>query len=187
MSPSENLPDDLFSPVPPPGTRALADLEASLRQRLADGNVGGDVIDDLRLFILARHYQQRTQAEIDDELIGWDIDPEFVIELTGSTLRSGSFGGEVTEELRVGGKLAASWQNPHAAGNRLARRVARRHSEARRLAGIEVEDAAVDLGFQPHALPRSRRRSRVWRTVFVVTAVALVVLGCGGLARLLNL
>jgi len=184
---SENPLDDVFFPVPAPGTESLTALEAKLRNGLAAGSdIDEEMIEGLRLFILARHYQGRTESEVEDELIRWGLEPSFTIELASSTLRAGG-DVEVIEELRVNGRLVADWHNPHAAEKRNARRSARRRAEARRLAGLEVEDAPVDLGFQPQDLPPPTRRRRPWRMILVVVFAVLVVTAlCAGVAKLFS-
>jgi hypothetical protein len=185
----ENPQDEVFFPVPVAGTESLTTLETKLRNDLAQGgDFDGDMIEGFRLFILARMYQGRTQSQIDDELIAWGLETNFAIELVSSTLRAVRAGDvEVTEELRVNGQLAGSWTNPHAAEKRNARRSARLRARARQLAGLEVEDAPADLGFQPQHLPPATRR-RPWRKMLLAAFLVILVFAvCGGLIKLIGL
>ncbi|HJZ89952.1 MAG TPA: hypothetical protein VKE40_03715 [Gemmataceae bacterium] len=154
---------------------------------------GGAPIEELRLLILTRLHQGRTQREVEDELVGWRLQAGYAVDLVCSTRTAGNYGVvEVSTELVVNGVSAGVWKNPtYEARRRLAARAARRDREARRLAGVGPpgDDAGrADLGFEPEGLPCTRtpgaRRGARRRlvivaliTIGVVCAVIALVVG----------
>lgn len=55
-----------------PADRSYAELVGSIQERLTgSGQLDGALIEDLRLYIVARKLQKLDPGEIDDELIAW--------------------------------------------------------------------------------------------------------------------
>src|SRR5262249_48611977 len=61
---------------------------------------GGAPIEELRLLILTRLHQGRTQREVEDELVGWRLQAGYAVDLVCSTRTAGNYGVvEVSTEL----------------------------------------------------------------------------------------
>jgi len=161
---------DFLAPSATPfGT--VGQLESAIRARLSRGESDGGVIENLRLLILTRLLQGRTQSEVEDEIAGWGLAMEYAIELVSSTRTAGRSGGaEAQIELTVNGVPTGAWRSAtEGARRQLTARADRRDREARRLAGFEpagADGTGVDLGFTPQGLPSdptpgSRRKGQL--------------------------
>jgi len=97
-----------------PPDRSFSELVASLAQRLSGGGqLDGALIEDLRLYIVTRKLQKLDIGQIDDELIAWGLPPEYVVELTRSTLSAGNYGEVIiSTEVFVDGRSAGINRNP---------------------------------------------------------------------------
>lgn len=147
------VPDEWSDPnfIAPSTTTAnsVDELVSNIRTEMARGAMP---IEDLRLYILTRLYQEHDPSDIANELVAWGLRPDYASELVTSAQATGNFGVvEVRTELVVNGSVAGSWQNPtYEVKRQIAARVARVHREARRLAG--VSETGADLGFEPNQL-----------------------------------
>jgi hypothetical protein len=179
--------------VPPPD-RTFEQLVASLHERMNGGVLDGAMIEDLRLYIVARMLQGLTQPEVENELIGWGLPSDYVIDLVCSTRSAGNYGPvEVQRETFVNGMSAGVNRSPTYGGRvRGMERAESRVRQAQRMLGIDGE-SNPNLAFIPSydpALTPSHQRDPLWarfyhKLMFVIFAIGFVVvlyvmLACSG-------
>jgi|GEM_PF-5416064 len=177
--------------VPP--DRSLAELVNSLSERLTGGGqLGGALIEDLRLYIVVRKLQRLDQSQIDDELIAWGLPSDYVVELTSSTLTAGNY-GEVEESRQgfVDGRSTGFHRNP--TYSQRVRGSERAEARIRQAARMIAPPADPALQFDPVYVPTSvdAIQEPAWQRLFHQFMYAtfsigglvmiLVVLYCAGL------
>jgi hypothetical protein len=178
--------------IPPPD-RTFDQLVASLHERLSGGVLDGAMIEDLRLYIVARMLQGLTQPEVENELIGWGLPSDYVIDLVCSTRSAGNYGPvEVQRESFVNGVSAGVNRSPTYGGRvRGMERAESRIRQAQRMLGIDGE-LNPNLAFDTTGLPQATHvREPRWARIYykLITAILLVgavvvlyiVLACAGL------
>jgi len=165
----------------PPPERSLAELVDSLRAKLDRDVCDGEMIEDFRLFILARLHQGQTQSAVENEMIGWGLRAETAIELVCSTRSEGGDPVEYADVYLDGLHVGREIDPANKAKVRASDRAARRAREARRLVEAEGGVERVDLGYEPNgstymSVIASRKGEKSFAKIALVVVIAVVAI-----------
>ena len=175
-----------------PPDRTFDELVASLHQRMNGGVLDGAMIEDLRLYIVARKLQGLNQPDVENELIGWGLPSDYVIDLVCSTLSAGNYGPvEIQRETFVNGISAGVNRNPtYGARVRGMERAEARIRQAQRMLGLDgtqnpnLAFDTTDLPQVPHPVdPRwAKIYHKIMLAIFAIgfVVVLYVMLACTG-------
>lgn len=98
--------------VPEPEPPLLCDVAAHIREQLRAGTSYLDLIEDLRLFTMARLHQA-APATVEAELTSWGLDPRYAADLVTSTIAmSGNDGRARQAKQMAAGEDADRPANP---------------------------------------------------------------------------
>lgn len=182
--PSPDLSNDDFRALP---ERTLAQLEAAVHQRLRQDD-GWDpaLVEDLRLFILVRHYQGQSPDEIIHELAaagspgGYVTQQDYLVKLIAAAFGNGGVGGmEVRTEMVGPGGARAVFENAvYQFAARAAERSDKRHDLARRMARGDGQsyDPALEFataGNVARNLAADRRSDRRYDLILLIGALLI--------------
>jgi hypothetical protein len=92
--------DDDFCPPAPASDPSLAQLADRIRTQLQAGRSCFPMIEEVRLFVMARFYQVPPDSIV-RELVGWGMEPSYAAELVASALATDRYDKRAEQARRI--------------------------------------------------------------------------------------